>query len=45
MSTPGEVLYERGSDAYRVNSQFDINRDGRLTAAEATAVVRRNLRD
>ncbi|MEO5665632.1 MAG: transglycosylase SLT domain-containing protein [Nocardioides sp.] len=44
-ASPGEVLYERGSDAYRVNSQFDINRDGRLTAAEATTVVRRNLRD
>ena len=44
-AAPGEVLYERGSEAYRVNSQFDVNRDGRLTAAEATTVVRRNLRD
>lgn len=44
-AAPGEVLYERGSDEYRVNSQFDVNRDGRLTAAEATTVVRRNLRD
>jgi hypothetical protein len=44
-AAPGEVLYQRGSDEYRVNSQFDINNDGRLTAAEATTVVRRNLRD
>jgi len=44
-AAPSEVLYERGSEAYRVNSQFDVNKDGRLTAAEATTVVRRNLRD
>ena len=44
-AAPGEVLYERGSEEYRVNSQFDVNRDGRLTAAEASTVVRRNLRD
>lgn len=42
---PDEVLFTRGSDGYGVNSQFDINKDGRLTAAEATAVVRRNLRN
>lgn len=42
---PGEVLFNRGSAEYAANNHLDINRDGRLTAAEATEVVRRNLRD
>ncbi|HXH79858.1 peptidoglycan-binding domain-containing protein [Nocardioides sp.] len=44
-AAPDDVLFREGSNAYRDNSQLDINKDGRLTAAEATTVVRRNLRN
>lgn len=34
------VLYERGSAAYRQNAGLDIDRDGKVTAGEATNRVR-----
>ena len=35
----GEVLFKKGSKAYKVNKGLDINKDGRITKAEAAAKV------
>lgn len=37
-----ETLFRRGTKAYRNNSGVDVNKDGRITAAEAAETVRRN---
>src|SRR5690606_4025239 len=37
---PGATLFSQGSAAYRMNAPLDLNRDGRITAGEATSFVR-----
>ncbi|MGJ4730137.1 LysM peptidoglycan-binding domain-containing protein, partial [Luteimonas sp. SDU101] len=37
---PGSTLFSQGSAAYRMNAPLDLNRDGRITAGEATSFVR-----
>ncbi|MBP6216038.1 MAG: LysM peptidoglycan-binding domain-containing protein [Luteimonas sp.] len=37
---PGSTLFSSGSAAYRMNAPLDLNRDGRITAGEATSFVR-----
>lgn len=38
-----DVLFSQGQRAYGPNRELDVNRDGHITAAEATAHVRRRL--
>src|SRR5690606_19523909 len=37
---PGSTLFSQGTAAYRMNAPLDLNRDGRITAGEATSFVR-----
>ncbi len=37
---PNSTLFSQGSAAYRANAPLDTNRDGRITAGEATSFVR-----
>jgi murein DD-endopeptidase MepM/ murein hydrolase activator NlpD len=37
---PNSTLFSQGSAAYRANAPLDLNRDGRITAGEATSFVR-----
>ena len=39
-SEPGSTLFSQGGAAYRMNAPLDLNRDGRITAGEATRFVR-----
>jgi LysM repeat protein len=40
---PDATLFSQGSAAYRMNSPLDVNRDGRITAGEATSFVRQRI--
>ncbi len=40
---PDSTLFSQGSSAYRMNAPLDTNRDGRITAGEATSFVRRKI--
>lgn len=40
---PGSTLFSEGTAAYRMNSPLDTNRDGRITAGEATSFVRARI--
>ncbi|MBJ6981807.1 LysM peptidoglycan-binding domain-containing protein [Luteimonas sp. MC1572] len=40
---PGATLFSDGTAAYRMNSPLDTNRDGRITAGEATSFVRARI--
>ena len=40
---PDATLFSQGSAAYRMNSPLDLNRDGRITAGEATHFVRQRI--
>ena len=37
---PNSTLFSQGTAAYRMNAPLDTNRDGRITAGEATSFVR-----
>src|SRR5690554_2745455 len=37
---PDSTLFSQGTAAYRMNAPLDLNRDGRITAGEATQFVR-----
>src|SRR5690606_35939138 len=37
---PDSTLFSQGTAAYRMNAPLDLNRDGRITAGEATSFVR-----
>ncbi|HJR73203.1 MAG TPA: LysM peptidoglycan-binding domain-containing protein [Luteimonas sp.] len=39
-SDPNSTLFSRGTNAYSANAPLDTNRDGRITAGEATSFVR-----
>src|SRR5690606_6559570 len=40
---PDSTLFSQGSAAYRMNAPLDVNRDGRITAGEATSFVRQRI--
>ena len=40
---PNSTLFSQGSAAYRANAPLDTNRDGRITAGEATSFVRQRI--
>src|SRR5690606_35344586 len=40
---PGSTLFSQGTAAYRMNAPLDLNRDGRITAGEATSFVRQRI--
>ncbi len=40
---PGSTLFSQGTAAYRMNAPLDLNRDGRITAGEATSFVRNRI--
>ncbi|WP_298577619.1 LysM peptidoglycan-binding domain-containing protein [uncultured Luteimonas sp.] len=40
---PGSTLFSQGGAAYRMNAPLDLNRDGRITAGEATSFVRNKI--
>lgn len=40
---PGSTLFSSGTSAYRMNAPLDLNRDGRITAGEATSFVRNKI--
>ncbi|GHE26478.1 LysM peptidoglycan-binding domain-containing protein [Vulcaniibacterium thermophilum] len=40
---PNSTLFAQGTAAYRMNAPLDINRDGRITAGEATSFVRARI--
>lgn len=40
---PTDILFARGTEAYRLNSGLDFNRNGQITAGEATAAVAARL--
>lgn len=40
---PGSTLFSQGTAAYRMNAPLDLNRDGRITAGEATSFVRNKI--
>lgn len=40
---PSSTLFREGTAAYRMNAPLDINRDGRITAGEATSFVRNKI--
>src|SRR5690606_39252201 len=40
---PGSTLFSQGAAAYRMNAPLDLNRDGRITAGEATSFVRQRI--
>lgn len=40
---PDATLFSQGSAAYRMNAPLDVNRDGRITAGEATSFVRQRI--
>ena len=40
---PGATLFSQGTAAYRMNAPLDLNRDGRITAGEATSFVRNKI--
>lgn len=42
-SEPGATLFSQGTSAYRMNAPLDLNRDGRITAGEATSFVRNKI--
>lgn len=40
---PNATLFSQGAAAYRMNAPLDLNRDGRITAGEATSFVRKRI--
>lgn len=40
---PNATLFSQGTAAYRMNAPLDTNRDGRITAGEATSFVRARI--
>ena len=40
---PSSTLFSSGTAAYRMNAPLDLNRDGRITAGEATRFVRNRI--
>lgn len=40
---PNSTLFREGTAAYRMNAPLDLNRDGRITAGEATSFVRARI--
>ena len=42
-SDPNATLFSQGTAAYRMNAPLDLNRDGRITAGEATSFVRKRI--
>lgn len=40
---PASTLFSSGTAAYRMNAPLDLNRDGRITAGEATSFVRNRI--
>jgi murein DD-endopeptidase MepM/ murein hydrolase activator NlpD len=40
---PDSTLFSQGGAAYRMNAPLDLNRDGRITAGEATSFVRQRI--